>query len=117
VILPTQPGALVEPILGEPKQIAYKPLDLQYIRSPEVGKARLDVSPRKGAQVRALLRRIIEAPKDVQERALLDHVGRSAPDWRQPPFRQELQGDRPRVDQPCRRPALQPHSLHLAAAL
>ena len=35
VLLATQPGALVEPILGDPKQIAYKPLEFQYIGSAE----------------------------------------------------------------------------------
>ena len=35
VLLATQPGALVEPILGDPKTIAYKPLDFQYIGSAE----------------------------------------------------------------------------------
>lgn len=35
VMLATQPGALVEPILGDPKQIAYKPLEFQYIGSAE----------------------------------------------------------------------------------
>lgn len=35
----------------------------------EVVKARLEVSPRTGQQVHELLRRVLEAPKDVQERA------------------------------------------------
>jgi tripartite-type tricarboxylate transporter receptor subunit TctC len=35
----------------------------------EVVKARLEVSPRTGEQVMALLRRVLQAPKDVQERA------------------------------------------------
>ncbi len=41
--------------------------DKEYIQ--EVEKARLDVSPRTGQQVHELLRRVLEAPKDVQERA------------------------------------------------
>jgi tripartite-type tricarboxylate transporter receptor subunit TctC len=35
----------------------------------EIKKARLDVSPRTGDEVKELLRRVLEAPKDVQERA------------------------------------------------
>lgn len=35
VILAAQPGALVEPILGDPKTITYKPLEFQYIGSAE----------------------------------------------------------------------------------
>ncbi len=35
VILLTQPGALVEPILGDPKKVAYKPLAFEYIGSAE----------------------------------------------------------------------------------
>jgi tripartite-type tricarboxylate transporter receptor subunit TctC len=35
VMLANQPGALVEPILGDPKQVFYKPLDFQYIGSAE----------------------------------------------------------------------------------
>jgi tripartite-type tricarboxylate transporter receptor subunit TctC len=35
VVLATQPNALVEPILGDPKQVAYKPLEFQYIGSAE----------------------------------------------------------------------------------
>lgn len=35
VILANQPGALVEPILGDPKQVFYKPLEFQYIGSAE----------------------------------------------------------------------------------
>jgi tripartite-type tricarboxylate transporter receptor subunit TctC len=35
----------------------------------EIVKARLEVSPRTGQQVQDLLRRVLEAPKDVQERA------------------------------------------------
>ena len=41
--------------------------DKDYVE--EVLKARLDVSPRTGAQVTELLRRVIQAPKHVQERA------------------------------------------------
>ncbi len=41
--------------------------DKDYI--DEVVKARLEVSPRTGAQVHELLRRVLEAPKEVQERA------------------------------------------------
>lgn len=41
--------------------------DKEYIE--EVEKARLDVSPRTGQQVHDLLRRVLEAPKDVQDRA------------------------------------------------
>lgn len=35
VVLANQPGALVEPILGDPKTISYKPLEFQYIGSAE----------------------------------------------------------------------------------
>lgn len=35
VMLANQPGALVEPILGDPKQVLYKPLEFQYIGSAE----------------------------------------------------------------------------------
>src|SRR5262245_16364754 len=35
VMLANQPGALVEPILGDPKQVAYEPLKFQYIGSAE----------------------------------------------------------------------------------
>ena len=35
VILANQPGALVEPILGDPKHVAYEPLKFQYIGSAE----------------------------------------------------------------------------------
>jgi tripartite-type tricarboxylate transporter receptor subunit TctC len=35
VLLLSQPGALVEPILGDPKKVSYKPLDFQYIGSAE----------------------------------------------------------------------------------
>lgn len=41
--------------------------DPEYI--DEVKKARLDVSPRTGSEVHALLRKVLEAPKEVQERA------------------------------------------------
>ena len=41
--------------------------DKDYIE--EVEKARLEVSPRTGQQVHDLLRRVLEAPKEVQERA------------------------------------------------
>ena len=34
-LLANQPGALVEPILGDPKQVSYKPLDFAYIGSAE----------------------------------------------------------------------------------
>ncbi len=35
VMLANQPGALVEPILGDPKTISYKPLEFQYVGSAE----------------------------------------------------------------------------------
>ncbi len=35
IILLSQPGALVEPILGDPKKVAYKPLSFEYIGSAE----------------------------------------------------------------------------------
>src|SRR5262249_38327488 len=42
-------------------------LDKDYV--DEIVKARLDHSPRTGQEVDELLRKVLEAPKDVQERA------------------------------------------------